>query len=130
MLGRTRVLNGARRSASSKPVVHQLEGDAGLDERVVPAERRVLDPLAARSPPWNRAVCSEYTSATRASGRSLRRYRSCSVAPGEDVLDGSEPARVVQRARELGEPGPHAVGDALRDPEADLVSLCTESFQR
>ncbi len=104
------------------PVVDHLEGDAGLDERLVPAERRVLDPLAdavaAAEPRGLLRVHEPHPG----QGTLVAQVPLGSVAPGEDLLDGTEPARVVQGARELREPGPHAVGDEVRGPEADLGS--------
>src|SRR5262249_37221460 len=42
------------------------------------------------------------------------------VMPRVDALDGRHPPRVVDRARKLREPGPHAVGRAFRDPQPQL----------
>ena len=40
--------------------------------------------------------------------------------PAVEVLDDAEPAPIAERAGELGEPGPQAVGDPVGDPDADL----------
>src|ERR1019366_3513709 len=42
------------------------------------------------------------------------------VCPEIDVVDGFEPALVVKRGGELGEPWPHAIGDGVERPDADL----------
>ncbi len=98
-----------------------LEGDAGLDERLVPAERRILDPLPDAVPatePRGLLGVDEPHPGERAL---VAQVPLGAVAPGEDLLDGKEPARIVQGARELREPGPHAVRQEVRGPEADLV---------
>ena len=81
--------SGAARGASSSswPVVDHLERDAGLDERLVPAERRVLDPLpdalAAAGPRGLLGVDEPH-----AGERPLvAQVALGAVAPGEDLLD-------------------------------------------
>ena len=111
-VGQDQGLEAARDVGVEQAVVDHLEGDAGLDERLVPAERRVLDPLAdavAAVEPRGLLRVDEPHPGQRAL---VAQVPLGSVAPGEDLLDGTEPARVVQHARELREPGPHAVGDA------------------
>ena len=59
-----------------QPVVHHLERDARLDERVIEAVGRVVHERARAPRRRTSDDCCEYTSPTRASERSLRRYVS------------------------------------------------------
>src|ERR1017187_3652688 len=43
--------------------------------------------------------------------------------PGVKLFDHRQPALVMQRAGELGEPGAQIVGDSVNGPEADLVAI-------
>ena len=40
--------------------------------------------------------------------------------PEVEVFDAFQPPLVVERAGELAEPGTHAVGDGVEDPDADF----------
>jgi hypothetical protein len=104
-------------------VVDHLEGDARLDESLVEAERRVLDPLAdpvAAVEPRGLLRVDEPHPGERPL---VAQVALGPVAPRVDLLDRLQPAGVVEGAGELREPGPHAVGQEVGDPEADLVPV-------
>ena len=104
-----------------QPVVDHLEGDARLDQRLIPAQRVVLDLLpglrAAVKPggllridqpdPRQRTLVAQV-------------FLARGDASGRCPPPTPSQRAVVQHAGELGEPGPQAVGDAVGDPEADL----------
>ena len=103
-----------------EPVVDHLERDPGLDQRLVPAQRVVLDlllrPRAAVEPGGLLRVDQAHP------GERLLvpQVPLGAVVPAVEVLDDAEPAAVAEHAGELGEPGPQAVGDPVGEPDADL----------
>ena len=97
-----------------------LERHPCLDERVIHAEHVIRRPIALchAGVPGRRLLREQQRDAGQ-------RHLVAQIAlvlgvPQVDALDDGEPATVVQRAGELREPGAHAVGGSLGDPEPDL----------
>src|SRR5439155_547387 len=101
-------------------VVHHLEWDARLDERLIPAEGVVLDfgpGAVAAIEPSGLLRIDERDASER--GFIAQIFFPPGVA-AVDVLDHAQPTRVVEHAAEFGEPGAQAVGRAVGDPDSNF----------
>src|SRR3989442_602408 len=101
-------------------VVHHLEWDTGLDERLIPAEGVVLDfgpGAVAAIEPRGLLRIDERDAGER--GFVAQVFFPAGVA-AVDVLDHAKPTPVVEHATEFGEPGAQAVGRAVGDPDSNF----------
>src|SRR5437773_4016527 len=101
-------------------VMHHLEWDARLDERLIPAEGVVLDfgpGAVAAIEPCGLLRIDERDAGER--GFVAQVFFPAGVA-AVDVLDHAQPTRVVEHAAEFGEPGTQAVGRAVGDPDSNF----------
>ena len=103
-----------------KRLVQQVERHARLDERVIHARGMVARPLLVRLAAVERArlLGREHRHAGERLG--VPQVPLVPVVPRVDALDDGQPATVVEHARELGEPGAHAVRRAVGDEHAHL----------
>ena len=104
-----------------QPVVHHLERDARLDERVIPAIARILERIAhaafTRDEPRRLLRIDDRHARERALVAQVA-FRA--GAPAVEFLDRFQPARIVDAAGEFREPRAQAVRDAVERPEAKL----------
>ena len=120
MFGRMSVLNRRQVVVVEEPVVDHLEGDPGLDQRLVPPQRVVLDLLPGPRAAVEPGGLLRVDQAHPGERRLVPQVPLDAVVPAVEVLDDPEPAAVAEHAGELGEPGPQAVGDPVGEPDADL----------
>src|SRR6266536_2339340 len=101
-------------------VVHHFEWNARLDERLIPAERVVLDfgprAVAAIEPRGLLRIDERDAGERRFVAQVFFPTRMATV----DVLDHAQPTRVVEHAAEFGEPWAQAVGRAVGDPDSNF----------
>ena len=101
-------------------VVDHLEGDARLDERLIPAERVVFDfcagAVAAVKPRGLLRIHQPCARERRLIAQILFPTRQPLINPFHRL----EPAFVVQHAAEFREPRTQAIRDAIGHPEANL----------
>jgi len=101
-------------------VVHHVKRNARLDKGLIPAVDRVIHLLASvlAAVPGGRILRIDQADSREVAD--VAQVPFVSPVPVVDVRDRLHPAAVVEHAAELGIPGTHAVGDAIRDPEANL----------
>ena len=98
-----------------QPIVDHLEGDARFNERLIPAQRVVLDLGAAK--PCRLLGIDQADPRERVFVAQV--FLPLGVAAVE-VFDWFEPALVVQHTGELGEPWTQVVGHPLGNPQPYL----------
>src|SRR6266516_3314075 len=113
-------LERAEMRVVEQTVMHHLEWDARLDERLIPAEGVVLNfgpGAVAAIEPRGLLRIDERDSGER--GFIAQVFFPAGVA-AVDVLDHAQPTRVVEHATEFGEPRPQAVGRPVGDPDSNF----------
>ena len=104
-------------------VVHHVERDARLDQRMVEAQRVILDPgLRAVATVAGRGLLRVHHRHAR-QRLLVAEIPLVAPVPDVDVLDGFHPACVHDLAVELGEPWPEIVGDAVDGPQPYLFAV-------
>src|ERR1039458_6818179 len=97
--------------------MHHLERDARLHQRLIPAQRMVLHLRSTK--PGGLLRIDQANSSERAIVAQVFLPTSVTAV---HVFHRLQPPWVMQHARELGEPRPQPIGDAIRHPESSAMS--------
>src|ERR1019366_3320558 len=103
-------------------IVHHLEWDARLDERLVKAERRIVDEgfgfLSAIE--RRRLLRVDHTDAHEVF--LIMKISLVGIVPLVDLLDDRQPSMIDDFGIELGKPGAKTLRHAAGDPETRFIS--------
>ena len=113
-------LNGVEPLGRQQRLVHQLERHARLDERVIHPEHVIVGTIAVGDASVIRGGLLGVEQRDARQRRLVAQVALVVEVPLVDALDDGQPAPIVEHARELRDPRPHAVGRAFRDPEPHL----------